>query len=485
MSDTRDTRSRLRALPAAVPSPVRVALSLAVAVAVGLVAFGGFANHAYQVGPARVNAEVAPALSGGTVVTVPPFGTISAPTHASPLRLRVTLTEVDLPALQELAARGVPDASVQEQLRDEALGGARRAVFEGLAAALLAAGFVGWSLRHRWKMVAASALLGVLAPALLLGWSLSAYDLDAFQTPTYRGAVAYAPSLIELVQRRAERVDDLRRQIEKLVRDLNGYYRAPQSFAAAGALEDTVRVLHVSDIHLDPVGLALVREIASEFEVAFIIDTGDINHYGSDVEAGVAASQVPTGWPYVFVPGNHDSPAITAALESLEQVRVLDDTSTVEAGIRVFGVADPASRGAGVEPDRGALLAEGQRISARLQLRMRSGEATPTVIAIHNPGMAEPFVGVAPLVLLGHTHTPALSERDGTWVLDNGTTGGIHFSEQRPEPHIPHTASVLYFTAEQPRRLVAIDQIEVYGITGQSSLRRTVIGAELLAASGE
>ncbi|MBE0418140.1 MAG: metallophosphatase family protein [Coriobacteriia bacterium] len=485
MSDATDIPARLRRVLVAIPAPVRVGLSLAVALAVGLVAFGGFANHAYQVGPARVIAEVAPTLRGGTAVTVPPFGTISASTHSAPLRLRLTLAEVDLPALQELALAGVPDADLQQQLRGEALGGARRAVWEGLLAAALAAGFVGWSLRHRWRMVAVSALLGVLAPALLLGWSLVTYDLDAFRTPAYRGAVAYAPSLIELVQRRADRVDDLRRQIEKLVRDLNEYYRTPQSFAAAGALPDTVRVLHVSDIHLDPVGLALAREIAAEFDVAFIIDTGDINHYGSDVEATVAASQVPTGWPYVFVPGNHDSPAISAALDALPHVTVIDETSTVEAGVRVFGVADPASRGTGVEPDPGAMLAESRAIAARLQLRIRSGEETPTVVAIHNPGMAEPFAGVVPLVLLGHTHTPDLSERDGTWFLDNGTTGGIHFSDLRPDPHVPHTASVLYFTAEEPRRLIAIDQIEVYGVTGQSSLRRTVIDSALLATAEE
>ncbi len=481
MSDAADIRVRLRRVFTAVPPPVRLGLSLLVAVVVGLVAFGAFANHAYQVGPARVVAEIVPVLRGSTDVTVPPFGTISAPTHSAPLRLRLTLAEVDLPALQELALAGVPDTELQEQLRDEALGGARRAVWEGLLAAALAAGFVGWSLRHRWRMVAASALLGVLAPGLLLGWALSAHDLDAFRTPSYRGAVAYAPSLIELVQRRADRVDDLQRQIEKLVRDLNGYYRAPQSFAAGGALPDTVRVLHVSDIHLDPVGLTLTREIADEFDVAFIIDTGDINHYGSDVEAHVAASEVPTGWPYVFIPGNHDSPAISAALDALPHVTVLDETSTVEAGIGIFGVADPASRATGFEPDPEAMRAESRAIAARLQLRIRSGEDTPTVVAMHNPGMAEPFAGVVPLVLVGHTHTPDLSQRDGTWFLDNGTTGGIHFSDLRPDPHIPHTASVLYFTADMPRQLVAIDQIEVYGITGQSSLRRTVIDSGLLA----
>lgn len=477
--------TRARDWAARVPVPARVVLSLALAAFVGLAAFAGFARHTYPVGPARVIAEVAPSLGGLTDVTVPPFGTISAATHTAPLRLRLTLAEVDLPALQELALAGVPDAAVQDRLRDEALGGARRALLEGLLAAALAAGFVGWSLRHRWKMVAASSAVGVLVPALLLAWAFAGFDLNAFQTPTYRGAVSYAPSLIELVQRRADRVDDLRRQIEKLVRDLNGYYRAPQSFAAAGALPDTVRVLHVSDVHLDPVGLTLTREIAEEFDVSLIIDTGDINHYGSDVEAAVIASEIPTSWPYVFVPGNHDSPAISDALDALPQVTVLDATSTVEAGIRIFGVADPASRGMGVEPDGDAMRTEARRIAAQLQLRMRSDEETPTVIGIHNPAMAEPFTGIAPLVLLGHTHTPALIERGGTWFLDNGTTGGIHFSDLRPDPHIPHSASVLYYTTGMPRRLVAIDQIEVHGIVGQSSLRRTIIAPELLAAAGE
>ncbi len=488
MNDAEDTRPAVSHTSSADPaswSALRtrawVAVSLLVSVAVGLVAFGGFANHSYLVGPGRIIAEAEPALRGRTEVIVPPFGAITARTHAAPLHLRLTLAEVDLDALQDLAARGVLDTELQDQLSAEAWSGARRAVAEGLLAAAIASGLAGWALRHRWRVVVAATLLGTLAPAVLLGWTTATYDIDAFRTPVYRGAVSYAPSLIELVQRRAERVDDLRRQIEKLVRDLNSYYRSPQNFAAAGALPDTVRVLHVSDIHLDPVGLALTRELAEEFDVSFIIDTGDINHYGSTIEGTVAASQVPTGWPYLFVPGNHDSPGIVAALAALDNVRVLDETLTAEAGIVVFGVADPASRVAGVEPDRDAMEREATTIARRLRLAMRSGEPTPTIIAMHNPGMVDPFEGLSPLFLLGHTHTPNLSRSGDSWVLDNGTTGGIHFSESRPEPHIPHSASVLYFTAELPRRLVAIDQIEVYGIAGQSSLRRTVTDPELLA----
>jgi hypothetical protein len=166
-------------------------------------------------------------------------------------------------------------------------------------------------------------------------------------------------------------------------------------------------------------------------------------------------------------------------------VRVLDESMTVEAGIRVFGVADPASRSLDVEPDPDAMVVEAEAIAGRLERAIRSGEPTPTVIAMHNPGMADPFEGLAPLVLLGHTHTPDLSRRGDTWFLDNGTTGGVHFTDTRPDPHIPHTASVLYFTAELPRRLVAIDQIEVYGIEGQSSLRRTVTDLDLLTGAEE
>jgi predicted phosphodiesterase len=453
---------------------------LLIATAAGLASFGGFARHSFPVGPARMSASVAPTLRPATTIAVPPFGSIRAATHVAPLALRVSLDEVDLPQLEAFAAEGMPDDDDLEVLADDLRSGFARAIYRGLLAAMLAGAFVGWSLRRSLRSVIASATVAALVPAILVGLTVPALDLEAFQRPVFRGAVAYAPSLIELVQRRAERVDSLRDQVGKLVGDLARYYESPQSFAPAGALEGTYRIVHVTDLHLDPVGLELAEELALEFGASLVIDTGDINHYGSPAEAAVVASQIPTSTPQLFVPGNHDSPVVVAALDALDHVTVVRDEQVSVDGFEFFGVADPASGGTGVEPDGDVMQERATVLAEELRTAIESGEPTPTIIGIHNTAMVEPFQDLAPLILAGHSHTPVLERRGEGWYLNTGTTGGIHFSLMRAEPHIPHSASVLYYTVELPRRLIAIDQIEVYGLAGQSSLKRTVIDEALL-----
>lgn len=453
---------------------------LVIAAVAGLFAFAGFAHDSFEVGPARISVTVSPALGPSTTLGVPPFGSLSARAHLSPLALALSLDEVDIPRLQTLADEGIPDASVIDGWTSDIRTGFVRAISRGLVAALFAGAFTGWSLKRSRRAVLYSAGVAVLVPTFLVLLAVMTFNVDGFKTPTFRGAVAYAPSLIELVQRRAEDVESLRDQVDKLATDLSRYYDSPQSFASGGALEGTYRVLHVSDLHLDPVGLELAEQLAQEFSVSLVIDTGDINHYGSPVEAAVVASQIPTDVPRVFIPGNHDSPAVIAALRELPNVRVLDGVSEAFDGMVVFGVGDPASAGIDPEPDLDAVDSLADEQSDALRESIESGAPTPTVVAVHSGRMARPFDGLAQIVLAGHTHEPELERMDESWYLNSGTTGGIHFSRMRPEPHIPHGASILYFTNSRPHRLIAIDQIEVFGLASQSSLKRTVIDESLL-----
>lgn len=457
-----------------------VSVSLLIAAAVGLTAFSGFARASFEVGPARVSVMAAPSLSPGTTAAVPPFGSVQARTHAAPLALRLSLDEVDLPLLERFAVTGSLDDETLDGFVGDIRSGSVLAMLKGLFAAALAAGFVGWSLRHRWRMVVSSALVGALVPAALVGWAYVQFDAGSFRTPQFRGALSYAPSLIGLAQRRIKSVESLQEQVAKLAADLARYYDAPQSFASGGPLSGTYRVLHVTDIHLDPVGLELADSLAKEFRASLIIDTGDINHYGSEAEAQVLASRLPTDVPRVFVAGNHDSPQVIAALRRISGVTVLVDELLTIDGLTVFGVPDPASSSDAVEPDAKAMRSAAEGAASALEAAIASGEPTPTIVAIHNPAMRGPFRGLAPLLLAGHTHTPALERDRGAWYLNSGTTGGIHFSRMRSDPHIPHSASILYYTSDEPRRLIAIDRIEAFGIEGQSSLSRTLIDESLL-----
>ncbi|MHB9004353.1 MAG: hypothetical protein ACYC6C_09880, partial [Coriobacteriia bacterium] len=192
---------------------------LAIAVVVGVFAFAGFARDSFEVGPARISVTVAPALKPSTTIGVPPFGSLSARAHLSPVALGVSLDEVDLPRLESLADEGIPATSVIDGWLLDIRTGFARAIARGLLAALLAGAFTGFALKRSRRAVLYSAGVATLVPTLLVLVAAMTFDVEGFRTPTFRGAVSYAPSLIELVQRRADDVESLRDQVDKLATD--------------------------------------------------------------------------------------------------------------------------------------------------------------------------------------------------------------------------------------------------------------------------
>ncbi len=72
--------------------------------------------------------------------------------------------------------------------------------------------------------------------------------------------------------------------------------------------EDDVSILHVSDIHLNPLGVEIVRQLATQFQVDAVLDTGDLTSFGSPVEARIGDLIAGIPVPYYLAPGNHDSP---------------------------------------------------------------------------------------------------------------------------------------------------------------------------------
>ena len=76
--------------------------------------------------------------------------------------------------------------------------------------------------------------------------------------------------------------------------------------------------LHVSDLHLNPSGFDLVRQVVDQFHVDAVLDTGDITDWGSQPENGLITSVGSLGVPYVYIRGNHDS-ATTAALVAAQR----------------------------------------------------------------------------------------------------------------------------------------------------------------------
>ena len=59
-------------------------------------------------------------------------------------------------------------------------------------------------------------------------------------------------------------------------------YRAGESVQSLAPDADTVRVLHVSDLHLNPQAFDVIEQIVDQFAIDVVVDTGDINDWGTD-----------------------------------------------------------------------------------------------------------------------------------------------------------------------------------------------------------
>jgi len=461
------------------------AVAVVLAVACAVVAFSAAAKANLTVGPARLAVSLSPAWSPRTVVAVPPFGSVEAATHKGPVLLQVQLVEVDVVGAGRMIERGeISPATIgsatAEDLPAEAVSAAGwRLMLAGLAAAALVAALVALALRRRASVVALAVALSLAVPAVSVGIASATYRVAAFREPTLRGSLTYAPQLVDVFSTRIADIERLRDQAVKVARDLAAYYADERSLTSGGALPGTYRVLHVTDLHLDPVGAELGKEVARSFEASLVIDTGDLPVLGASVEAATFASLVDTSVPRVYIPGNHDSPASLAELERLG-VTVLTTGMIDVDGLSIFGVPDPVSRGFGVEPDRDAVEASAEDAFAELEAAIRSGDDTPQVVAIHNPAMEQPFLGSVPLILSGHTHSARFYVSKGTARLNSGTLGGMPYDpDASGREALPYSASVLYFTAEMPRRLIAIDRIAIHS-RRSTMLSREVIDESLL-----
>ncbi|KKM10241.1 hypothetical protein SY88_14315 [Clostridiales bacterium PH28_bin88] len=77
----------------------------------------------------------------------------------------------------------------------------------------------------------------------------------------------------------------------------------------------------------------LVGRIVTLFPVDAIVDTGDLTDYGTPLEALLVKRLGSIAVPYLFVPGNHDSPAVIQELEQLPNVKVLQEDPVYIKGL--------------------------------------------------------------------------------------------------------------------------------------------------------
>jgi len=232
---------------------------------------------------------------------------------------------------------------------------------------------------------------------------------------------------------------------------------------------DEVRILHISDIHSNPLGLEVARRLAEHFKVAAILDTGDLTSFGLPVEGRLGDLVGTMSVPYLLVPGNHDSPENRRALAGVHNVQLLDGTVADVAGVRILGVGDPTFTATNqVSTDE----AEATKEAAAPGVAARVEALRPDVLAVHDPVLGEASEGHVPLIVAGHLHKNTAARKDGTLVLTVGSTGATGLGSFTVDTSSPYQAELLHFVGHD---LVAVDRIDLHGVGGAFRVERQIV----------
>jgi predicted MPP superfamily phosphohydrolase len=461
----------------------RWGLRIAVAVTGAVIAVLLFGRISAPIGPFDASLAFRP-TGGGAAVAVPPLGALSVDAYDGPLRLDIALQRVDPERARALASDPVRLAGVVNEVSDDLRSALVRLALVTAGVAIAGAAVASLITLRRWREPAIAA--GVTTVLLLgtAGLGAATWRPEALSQPTYTGLLVNANSLIGNARDIVARFDAYRASLEDLVANVGTLYATISALPAPGGTDDTVALLHVSDLHLNPAGFDLMRQVVDQFKVDGVLDTGDITDWGSAPENQLIGSVGKLGVPYVYIRGNHDSATTAALIAGQPNATVLDDSAVTVAGIEIVGAKDPL-----FTPDKSTgddnasddvLTASGKALAGVVGTLPHP----PAIALVHDPKQAVPLDGAVPLVLAGHTHKRKVSVLDdGTRLMVEGSTGGAGLRGLQGEKPTPLTCTVLYLDPATGA-LRAYDEITLGGL-GQTevTIQRTVVPADEAAGN--
>ncbi|MEV0648483.1 metallophosphoesterase [Phytomonospora sp. NPDC050363] len=457
-----------------------IALALMAVALVGSVLGVTLAGKAsIPIGPFQSSLEVQPSVTGETWVALPPLGSLTLDSHTGPLKLSVSLDSLDQARTQALVAD--PDglnkasATVAEDLISGLISVALRAAAGAALAGLVLGGLLFRSVRR-------SAICGALSLALtvaVVGLAAGTLRPQSIEEPRYEGLLANAPAVVGDARKIADRYEEYRAQLQRMVTNAAQLYTTASTLPTFDADPNTVRILHVSDLHLNPSAWSVIGTVVEQFQIEAVVDTGDITDWGTEQEAKAYTSSIGAlPVPYIYIRGNHDSEATAKAVAAQDNAIVLDGDTVTVAGLTFAGIGDPR-----FTPDKtsapGDLREEQVMYNSGAELAdvVEDSDVPVDVCLVHDPVSAGPLADLTPLVLSGHRHAREVTVMPDstTRLMVQGSTGGAGLRGLEGDTPTPLELSVLYFSKDD-RSLQAYDDITLGG-AGQTevTLQRNVI----------
>ena len=326
----------------------------------------------------------------------------------------------------------------------------------------------------------------------MVGTAAVTYRPDAIREPKYQGLLTNVPAVIGDAHSIYDRYGEYRGELIRIVTNMSRVYTNLSSLPVYQPNPNTIRALHVTDLHLNPTSYQVIGAITDQFQVNVIADTGDLTDWGSPLEGQYAQNIGKLGVPYVFIRGNHDSAQTANAVAKQPNAVVLDNDVKKVAGLTFAGIRDPRftpdKTGDDLGPDEELVRSSGEHLAETVRtFNDQNGSARPAgesapengsagsvedgrvdLMLVHDPRTAEPLADAGPLVLAGHTHKRKISKLDDdTTLMVEGSTGARGLRGIGEKDPTPLQMTLLYFSPAG--QLQAYDEITVSG-AGQSRI---------------
>jgi len=416
------------------------------------------------------------AQKGSTSIHLPPIGVLKAYTHTSPIAINITLQNIDLDVIKSIIDNIQDKNELILLMKDDAIKAIKFIILKTLFLSLLGTAFAAFILKLEKRDFIYCTFISITLIAVLLCWTFFAYNVTAFDKPEYFGTLKAAPWLIDIWNKGISQINVLRQQIKNMSDGISMVFSRMDSVASTE--ESLVRVLHVSDIHNNPTAFDFTKQIVNNFDVDFVIDTGDITDYGTILEDIVIKNLSDLPVPYIFVAGNHDSPNTIKMLSDIGNVTVLDGEMINVKGINILGFPDTRSKTLNIESSDDD---DNIKLGLAIKEKLYALDEKPDILAVHDPDASRSSIGLVPIILNGHVHKASLKQENGSLIINAGTTGAAGIRGIQSNGDIPYSAILLYFKNDEmlkKQQLFAADIIKISNLNAGFQVERIFFDQE-------